>query len=104
MPDFVVVFCTCRDRDEAARLAHAVVDRRLAACVNILPAIESVYRWQEKVESETECLLLIKTTEDRFSALRDAIHELHSYDTPEVLALPVAAGGEKYLAWIRSSV
>jgi periplasmic divalent cation tolerance protein len=104
MPDFVVVFCTCRDQQEALHLANAVVEQRLAACVNVLPSMQSVYRWKGEVQIETEQLLLIKTTEDRFDALREAIVKLHSYETPELLAIPVAGGSDKYLAWIRESV
>ncbi|HLH02204.1 MAG TPA: divalent-cation tolerance protein CutA [Bryobacteraceae bacterium] len=104
MPDFVVVFCTCPDRAEALRLAHAILEQRLAACVNILPGIESVYRWNEKVETGSEVLLLIKTAAERFDALRQAILNLHSYQTPEVIALPIVTGSEPYLAWLRSSL
>ena len=89
---------------EAQRIAHAVVSERLAACVNILPAIQSVYRWQEKIESAEEVLMLMKTTQERFPALRDRIVQLHSYDTPEIIALTIAAGAEKYLAWLGSQV
>jgi len=89
---------------EAQRIAHAVVSERLAACVNILPAIQSVYRWQEKIESAEEVLMLMKTTQERFPALRDRIVQLHSYDTPEIVALTIAAGTEKYLAWLGSQV
>ncbi|HEY6988287.1 MAG TPA: divalent-cation tolerance protein CutA [Bryobacteraceae bacterium] len=104
MPDFVAVFCTCRDQQEALHLANAVVEQRLAACVNVLPPVQSVYRWKEEVQIETEYLLLIKTTAARFAPLRDAITKLHSYETPEVLAVPVADGSDRYLAWIRESV
>ena len=104
MPEFVVVFCTCRDQQEALHIANALVERRLAACVNVLPGVQSLYRWEEKIEVDSEHLLLIKTTEERFETLRDAIAEMHSYETPEILAVPVAGGSDKYLAWIRESV
>jgi periplasmic divalent cation tolerance protein len=81
-----------------------LVEQRLAACVSILPAVESVYRWQEKIESANEALLLIKTTSERFPALRQKILELHSYDTPEIIALPIVAGLEKYLHWLEEQV
>jgi periplasmic divalent cation tolerance protein len=104
MPDFVLVFCTCRDREEGLQIANALVAQRFAACVNVLPAIESIYRWKDQIELETEHLLLIKTTAERFEGLRDAIMNLHSYETPEVIAVPIAGGSDKYLAWIRESV
>ena len=104
MPDFVLVLCTCRDREEALQIANALVGERLAACVNVLPAMESIYRWKDRIEMGGEVLLLIKTTAERFDELRDAILKLHSYETPEVIAMPIAAGSEKYLAWIRESV
>jgi periplasmic divalent cation tolerance protein len=104
MPGFLVVFCSCADEREASRLANTLVERHLAACVNILPRMQSVYRWEGDVKLESEYLLLIKTTEERFSALRDAIAELHSYEVPEVLALPVWGGSDKYLAWIQENI
>ena len=104
MTDSVIVLCTCANHEEAARLAHALVEERLAACVNILPPIRSVYRWQGVVESAEEVLLLIKTIEPRFPALRDRILELHSYDVPEIIAVPITGGSEKYLSWLRDQV
>jgi len=104
MPDFVLVFCTCRDREEALQIANALVAERLAACVNVLPAMESIYRWKDQIQMDMEQLLLIKTTAERFDELRDAILKLHSYETPEVIAMPIAAGSETYLAWIGESV
>jgi periplasmic divalent cation tolerance protein len=104
MSGFLVVFCTCADEQEARRIAKALVEGRLAACVNVLPRVQSVYRWQGEVKLESEYLLLIKTTEERFAALRDSIAELHSYEVPELLALSVWGGSDKYLAWIQGSV
>ncbi|HLY97654.1 MAG TPA: divalent-cation tolerance protein CutA [Candidatus Angelobacter sp.] len=95
-----IVLTTASSEDEAKKLAHALVERRLAACVNIVPQITSVYRWQGKVESACEWLLLIKTTHSVFSKVRDAIHELHSYEVPECVLLEIAAGSPQYLAWI----
>ncbi len=100
MPDERVVLTTCGSKDEAGRIAHALVDRHLAACVNISSPIESVYRWQGRVETATEYLLLIKTTAERFPAVRDAIRELHSYDLPECIMLPIEDGSAEYLKWI----
>ncbi len=104
MTDSVVVFCTCEDRQQAARIAEALVEGGLAACVNILPEIHSVYRWQGNVETAAEVLLLIKTTGDRFPALRDRVQQLHTYDTPEIVAVPIIDGSEKYLSWLREQV
>jgi periplasmic divalent cation tolerance protein len=104
MTDILVVFCICRDENEASRIAAVLVESHLAACVNILPGIKSVYRWQGNIETATETLLLLKTARGSFEALRDLIVSIHSYDTPEVLAVPVAAGLESYLAWVREGV
>lgn len=104
MPNSIVVLCACGDETEASRVANTLIDDRLAACVNALPAMQSVYRWKGKVETAREVLLLIKTTHDRFPALRDRILELHSYETPEIIALPIVAGAETYLAWLREQV
>ncbi|MBV9266985.1 MAG: divalent-cation tolerance protein CutA [Acidobacteriaceae bacterium] len=104
MTGVVVVLCTCADDNEAGRIAQAVVEESLAACVNILPGIESVYRWEGKVERSRETLLIIKTVAESFDALRERISALHSYDIPELIALPVELGLEKYLAWIRREV
>jgi periplasmic divalent cation tolerance protein len=100
MTDALVVFCTCADEAEALRLANTLIEAKLVACVNILPAVQSIYRWQGSIEQAREILLIIKTMEARFEAVRDHISAHHGYDTPEILALPVAAGSEKYLAWL----
>jgi periplasmic divalent cation tolerance protein len=102
--DARVVLTTAGSEDEARNIAHALVERHLAACVNILPRIESVYRWQGNVESAQEWLLVIKTIAERFPALREAIKELHSYDLPECICLPVEAGSDAYLDWISDNV
>jgi periplasmic divalent cation tolerance protein len=81
-----------------------MVDRQLAACVNIVPQIESIYRWQGKVEEASEWLLLIKTTAERFPAVRDALRELHSYELPECVAIAIEEGSSGYLEWIAESV
>ena len=103
MTDKRLVLTTAGSREEAGKIAHSLVDRGLAACVNIVP-IESIYRWKGKVEEASECLLLIKTTASAFNQLRDAISELHSYDLPECIALPIEGGSDKYLEWIQDSV
>jgi periplasmic divalent cation tolerance protein len=90
---------------EARRIAQAVVEARLAACVNILPgAVTSIYRWKGKVESARERLLLIKTSRKRLDKLQAMVERLHSYDVPEFIVVPIVAGSAKYLAWIRESV
>jgi periplasmic divalent cation tolerance protein len=104
MTDALIVFCTCSNRDEALKLAQAIVTDAAAACVNIIPAVESVYRWQGKIETAQEVLLLIKTTQSQFGALRDFILNLHSYDTPEVIAVSVVDGSAKYLAWLGGTI
>lgn len=100
MSDARIVLTTTGSQEEARKIAHALVDRRLAACVNIVPHIESVYRWQGKVESASEWLLVIKTQSWFFDRVRDAIKELHSYDLPECVMLEIAEGSQEYLNWI----
>ena len=104
MTDKRIVLSTAGSQEEARKIAHALVEQRLAACVNIVPGVESVYRWQGKVESATEWLLVIKTTAAAFPALRDALKQLHSYDVPECLLLAVEEGEAAYLEWIGQSV
>jgi len=100
----VVVLVTCPNRAVARRIASVVVTKRLAACVNLLPGIESVFRWEGKIDRSREVLLLIKTTRRRFSSLAHALARLHPYDVPEVIALPVTAGVASYLRWVARSV
>jgi periplasmic divalent cation tolerance protein len=100
MTDKRIVLSTAGSEEEARKIALELVERRLAACVNIVPQIESVYRWQGKVESSQECLLLIKTTAEHFEKVRDAIRELHSYDLPECIALAIEDGNPEYLGWL----
>jgi periplasmic divalent cation tolerance protein len=98
--DAIVVFMTAANGEEAARLADMLVGAHLAACVQILPEIESVYRWQGKIERQSEVLLLIKTTKSKFDELEREVRALHSYDTPEIIAVPVTAGSTPYLEWL----
>jgi periplasmic divalent cation tolerance protein len=100
MTENFVIFSTCSDQGEANRIAQDLVERRAAACVSVVPGVQSVYRWEGKVEKAQEVLLLIKTSAERFAAVRDRIAELHSYETPEIIALPIAAGSDQYLNWI----
>ena len=99
-----LVLTTASSQEEARRLAKALVERRLAACVNIVPNMNSVYRWKEKVEESHEFLLLMKTTESVVPKLREAIQELHSYEVPECIVLPIEEGSAAYLDWIDESV
>jgi periplasmic divalent cation tolerance protein len=104
MTDKRLVLTTCGSPEEARRIAQELVELRLAACVNIVPQIESVYRWQGEVETATEWLLVIKTTAGAFERLRDAIGKLHSYDVPECIEITIEDGSAAYLEWIAGSV
>jgi periplasmic divalent cation tolerance protein len=104
MTDNRLVFTTCGSLEEARKIAHALVERQLAACVNIVPQIESVYRWQGKVETATEWLLISKTTAEAAGRLREALTELHSYELPECIEIVIAGGSAAYLEWIGESV
>jgi periplasmic divalent cation tolerance protein len=100
MTDKVVVLSTCGSAEEAVRLARGIVEKRLAACVNVLPAVRSVYRWKDAIEDEEEVLLVIKTSRALVEELRTEIERLHSYEVPEVIAIPIVEGSERYLAWM----
>jgi periplasmic divalent cation tolerance protein len=104
MTDKRIVLSNAGSEDEARMIARHLVEQRLAACVNIVPRIESIYRWQGKVESSREWLLIIKTTVERFPEVRDAIWELHSYDLPECVAVNIEDGSPEYLQWLADSV
>ena len=102
-PDAVVCLVTA-PQPNAHAIAATIVERELAACVNIVPGIHSVYRWEGKVESAEECLLIIKTTRSGEQQVRTAIRELHSYELPECLAVGIVGGSQEYLQWISASV
>jgi periplasmic divalent cation tolerance protein len=104
MTDKRIILSTAGSREEAERIASALVERRLAACVNIVGPIASVYRWQGAVERAEEFLLLIKTTSARSDAVAAAIKELHSYEVPECVELPITAGSDAYLKWLGENV
>jgi periplasmic divalent cation tolerance protein len=104
MTDFQIVLSTCADREQAERIALRLVERHLAACVNILPGVQSIYRWQGAVESAAEVLLLIKTSTARSQEVQSTIASLHSYEVPEFLVLPVLGGSNAYLAWLGTSL
>ena len=102
--DLRVVLCTTGSDEQAETIARALVERRLAACVNIVGQTCSVYRWKGEVVRDAEKLLVIKTTADALHRVRDAIRELHSYEMPEILALPVQGGDDAYLHWVADNV
>jgi len=104
MTDKRLVLTTAGSHDEANRIATALVERQLAACVNVVPKILSIYRWEGEVEQAEEWLLVIKTTAKAADRVRDAIKELHSYQLPECVVLPIEAGSSEYLAWLEESV
>jgi len=100
-----IVLVTCASLREARRIANTVIEKRLAACVNILgSAIHSVYRWKESVDSAKETLMVIKTSKRRLADLEKEVKRLHSYDVPEFVVLPIVAGSREYLGWLEESV
>jgi periplasmic divalent cation tolerance protein len=104
MSEHCLVLSTVASREDGERLARILVGRRVAACVNVLPGVTSFYRWEGNVQREEERLLVIKTRTDRFDELRSALVELHPYDVPEVIALPITAGHGPYLSWLDESL
>jgi periplasmic divalent cation tolerance protein len=100
--DAIVILVTAGSEAEAERIARALVDERLAACVNVLPGMRSFYRWEDRVADDAEILLVIKARRERFEAVAARVRELHSYEVPEVVALPMLAGSEAYLEWLGS--
>jgi periplasmic divalent cation tolerance protein len=102
--DHCLVLSTVASLEDGERVARALVDRRVAACVNVLPGLTSFYRWEGEVQRDEERLLVIKTRTDRFEELRSALVALHPYEVPEVVALPITAGHAPYLAWLDESV
>ena len=99
-----IVLTTAGTQEEARKIARQLVERKLAACVNIVPQIESVYRWQGKVESATEWLLIVKTTTEASQRVRDAIRDLHSYELPECVMIGINGGSGEYLKWLEENV
>lgn len=104
MTDKIVVLSSCGSAEEAERLARSLVEERLAACVNVIGGAKSFYRWKGAIESAQEFLLVIKTSRDLFERLRTILETAHSYDLPEVLALPVVAGSPAYLNWLEGEL
>jgi periplasmic divalent cation tolerance protein len=100
MTDKIVVFSTCGSAEEAGTLARQLIETRVAACVNVFPQIRSYYRWEGKIQSAEECVLMIKTSRDLFEKLRTTLEAAHSYELPEVIALAVIDGSPNYLEWL----
>ena len=99
----LVVFITAPNEDDAAAMAKALVESRLAACVNIVRNIRSIYSWQGNIEDESEVLMIAKTRRELFESLSSKVRELHSYDVPEVIAIPITDGSKDYLKWLKDS-
>ena len=100
MTEYIIILITASDEEEAARLSQIIVGERLAACVNIIRAVRSIYRWQGRIEDGQEVLLIIKTKRSLFERLQKRVKELHSYSVPEIIALPLVKGSEQYLNWL----
>lgn len=98
--DVLLVLCTVPDAETGANLAELVIQRQLAACVNVVPGLISIYRWEGRVEQDPEALMVIKTTRSAFPTLRDALAEAHPYDVPEIIAAPIQEGLGAYLSWV----
>lgn len=103
MPGEIIVLVTCQP-DDANKLATELVTERLAACVNVVPSVLSIYQWKEKIEKDTESILIIKSHRDLFSRLEARIKELHKYDVPEIISLPIEAGYAPYLNWLNAQL
>jgi periplasmic divalent cation tolerance protein len=101
MSESLVVFVTCGSEEEALKIAHALVEERMAACVNLMSPIRSIYRWEGKIWDEKEWLLIIKTQAARFEDLEKRVKSLHSYSLPEIIALPIIKGSSSYLNWLK---
>jgi periplasmic divalent cation tolerance protein len=98
--DKIVVLTTCNSQEQGAHMARHLIEHRLAACVNILPGVRSFYRWKDNIENTAEVMLVIKSRRDVFNKLSEAIAQVHTYEIPEVIALPVVDGSEAYLNWL----
>jgi periplasmic divalent cation tolerance protein len=101
--DYIMVLTTCNSSETSSLIAEALISNKIAACVNIIKGVESVYQWQGKIEHDKEILLIIKTRESLFSQVEQTIQELHSYELPEIIAVPIKTGEKNYLNWIQSA-
>jgi periplasmic divalent cation tolerance protein len=104
MTETLIVFTTFASEEDAARVVRTLVEERLAACGNVLPGARSLYRWEGRIADEREVVVLLKTRKQDWAALMSRLHELHPYQTPECLAVRVAAGAPKYLAWLEEAL
>ncbi len=104
MAEHIMAMTTTGDEESAVVLARALLERRIVACVNIVPRVRSLYRWKGTIEDDAECVLLMKTRADRYHALASALDELHTYDVPELIVLPIEQGSAAYLGWIDDSI
>jgi periplasmic divalent cation tolerance protein len=100
MTEFIIVFITAPNEKEAAAISQTIVGERLAACINIIPSVRSIYRWQGRVEDEQEVLMVVKTKKSLFERLQERVKELHSYEVPEIIGLPLVEGSKEYLDWL----
>jgi periplasmic divalent cation tolerance protein len=99
-PKFIVVLVTCGSEEEALKIAHSLIGNHLAACINLVSPVRSIYRWEGKILDEKEWILIIKTQKDRFKKLEKEVRSLHSYAVPEIIGLPVVEGSSSYLKWL----
>jgi len=104
MTDKIVVLSTCANEADAGRVARALVESRLAACVSVVPGLRSYYYWQDRLETSDEALLLIKTSRELFASLKAELEKIHPYELPEILALPVVEGADNYLNWLTANL
>ncbi len=103
MAEHIMAVTTTGDEESAVALARELIERRIVACVNILPRVRSLYRWKGAIEDDVECVLLMKTSAERYEALESALDELHAYEVPELIVLPIERGSAAYLGWIADS-
>lgn len=104
MTEALIAFTAFANEDDAARVARVLVEERLVACANLLPGARSIYRWEGRIADEREVVVLMKTRKQDWTALLSRLHELHPYDTPELVAVRVAAGAPKYMAWLEAQL
>ena len=104
MSEFIVVLVTCGSEEEAVKIANVLVEERLAACVNLISPVRSIYRWEGKVWDEKEWILFIKTQKERFEELERKVKSLHSYSVPEIIGLPIVEGADSYLKWLEEMI
>jgi len=98
--EYIIVFITAANEEVAAGIGHTIIGERLAACVNIIRSVRSIYRWQGRIEDEQEVLMIVKTKKSLFERLQERVKELHSYSVPEIIGLPVTEGSKQYLEWL----